>query len=443
MPLPRVLIIGQPFNNDTGGGITLTNLFAGWDRDKVAVACSGYVLMDNIDTGICNTYYQIGHKEQKWKFPFNLFKRKYASGLVQFDEKEIQNLTVPTSKIRVKLIMDYFFPLLEYLGLSHSTYKTELSQDFKTWIDEFNPDVVYAQASNRDGVKFCSLVQAYLKKPFIFHMMDDWPSKISDRGLLKNYWQNKIDGEFRALLDSSDIFMTISHEMAKEYRQRYAKDSIVFHNPIDINFWQQYQRKDYQLSGSPKLLYAGRTGLGIQNTLVTIAKAVTKANQNLGTNLQFVLQTAEKPNWANEFPCVVYRSFVPYKDLPRLFSEADFLILPYDFSEDSIKYIQFSMPTKASEYMVSGSPILIFAPEVTAIVKYAKEYKWAKVITENNMEDLTEALEEFIINPVQRELIAKNAISIAENNHDAAIVTEKFRKAITSLVPEKNMVGNG
>ena len=44
MILPKVLIIGQPFNNDTGGGITLTNLFNGWDRDKLAVACSGYLL---------------------------------------------------------------------------------------------------------------------------------------------------------------------------------------------------------------------------------------------------------------------------------------------------------------------------------------------------------------------------------------------------------------
>jgi hypothetical protein len=41
MPLPKVLIIGQPFNNDTGGGITLSNLFSGWDKDKIAVYIEG------------------------------------------------------------------------------------------------------------------------------------------------------------------------------------------------------------------------------------------------------------------------------------------------------------------------------------------------------------------------------------------------------------------
>ena len=82
MIFPKVLIIGQPFNNDTGGGITLSNLFNGWDREKIAVACSGYLLLDNIDTEVCNTYYQLGHKEYKWIFPFNYLQRKYYSGLL-------------------------------------------------------------------------------------------------------------------------------------------------------------------------------------------------------------------------------------------------------------------------------------------------------------------------------------------------------------------------
>lgn len=444
MSLPKVLIVGQSFNNDTGGGITLTNLFADWRKEQLAVACSGYLLLDNIDTETCNTYYQVGHKEKKWVFPFNYLRRKYDSGLVKFDKKlQIQNLTIPKSKFRVKLIMDYFYPFVEYIGLSHSIYKTNLSADFRKWLDEFNPDVIYAQASSRDGLLFCSLVQSYLKKPFIFHMMDDWPSTIADKGLFKNYWRKRIGQEFQDLLDGSDMLMTISSEMAKEYKRRYNKDSVVFHNPIQSGFWQQYQRKEYYLNGSPTLLYAGRTGLGIQSTLVTISKAISNVNKNLNTNIKFVLQTVEKPDWANEYDCVVHKNFVPYEDLPRAFAEADLLILPYDFSRDSIKYIQYSMPTKASEYMISGTPIIIFAPEVTAIVKYAKEYGWAKIVTENNSEDLTEVIENLILNPSERERIAKKAIAIAEKNHDAAVVTSKFREAILSLVPVNNLVDNG
>ena len=321
--------------------------------------------------------------------PFNYIQRKYSSGLLKFDEKRIQNLTVKASKLRVKIIMNIFFPFLEYTGLFHYLNKTKLSADFCNWLNDFNPDVIYAQAACRDGILFCLSVHSYLKKPLIFHMMDDWPSTISDKGLFKKYWQKKIDHEFRILLDRATILMSISYEMAREYKIRYNKNFITFHNTIDIEFWKKHQRNSYELNDSPTILYAGRIGLGIETSLELIAKAIQQVNEELKISIKFILQTQEKPLWINNYKSVEHNNFVSYNDLPKIFSEADFLLLPYDFSQKSIKYIRYSMPTKAPEYMVSGTPIIIFAPEVTAIVKYAKKYNWAKVITENNISEIS------------------------------------------------------
>ena len=223
--------------------ITLSNLFNGWDRDKLAVACYGVFLLDNIDTNVCNTYYQLGHKEHKWRFPFNLLQRKYYSGILKFDEKRIQNMTIAKSKLRDKIIMDFFFPILKYTGLFHYIYKTDLSIDFCNWLIDFNPDIIYDQATTRDAVLFCQSVHSYLNKPLIFHMMDDWPSTISYKGLFKNYWLRKIDYEFRLLLDRATILMSISDEMAHEYKIRYNKNFVTFHNAIDIEFWKKRPKK--------------------------------------------------------------------------------------------------------------------------------------------------------------------------------------------------------
>ena len=38
MNYPKVLIIGQYFHTESGGGITMTNLFKGWDKEKIASA---------------------------------------------------------------------------------------------------------------------------------------------------------------------------------------------------------------------------------------------------------------------------------------------------------------------------------------------------------------------------------------------------------------------
>ncbi len=433
MDLPKVLIISQPFNNDTGGGITLSNLFAGWDRDKIAVVCSGYVLQNNIDTSICNTYYQIGEKEQKWIFPFNLVKRKYPSGLLKFDDKKIQNLTFEKSKIRVKVIMDYFLPILHYSGLIYVSKRLEVSKELRAFIDEFNPDVIYVQAEDRERVAFCLELHSYAKKPMIFHMMDDWPALISGKGLFKNYWNKKIDNELRLLLNQSNAWMSICEEMSIEYKKRYHLDFIPFHNPVDLDLWKPFQRKDYKLTNAPTILYAGRIGLGIDTSLELIAKAIDKVNEELKMNARFVLQTEFKPDWADKYRCLQHQSFVSYNELPKVFSGADFLILPYDFSEESIKFIKFSMPTKASEFMISGTPVIIFAPEETAIVKYAQKYNWAKVITENNWEVIAESLKSLLQNEAERREIAQNAIEVAEKNHKGSDITKKFRDVICSL----------
>lgn len=433
MSFPKVLIISQPFNNDTGGGITLSNLFAGWERDKVAVVCSGYVLQNNIDTSICNTYYQLGEKEQKWIFPFNLVKRKYKSGIIKFDNQKIQNLTFEKSKIRVKLIMDWFMPVLHYTGLIHVSKRLELSQELRDFLDEFNPDVLYIQAEDRERVAFCLELYNYVKKPMIFHMMDDWPSIISERGFMKNFWERKIDSELQVLLNKSSSWLSICEEMTNEYRNRYGLEFIPFHNPVDLNLWKPFQRKNYKITDSPTILYAGRIGLGIDASLELIAKAIDQVNEELKISSRFVLQTESKPAWAVNYKCVQHQAFVPYSELPKVFSDADFLILPYDFSSESIKYIKYSMPTKASEFMISGTPVLIFAPEETAIVKYAKQYNWAEIVTENKLETIAESIKRLIQSEDLRRQIAENAIKTAEMNHDASEITRKFKDVMVSL----------
>ncbi|MGS0525308.1 hypothetical protein ACU8V7_09065 [Zobellia nedashkovskayae] len=65
MQLPKVLILNQPFVTNTGGGITMSNLFSGWDKDKLAVTCSSYLLTKEIDPKICNNYYQLGIRGKK------------------------------------------------------------------------------------------------------------------------------------------------------------------------------------------------------------------------------------------------------------------------------------------------------------------------------------------------------------------------------------------
>ncbi len=432
---PKVLIIGQPFTNNSGGGITQSNLFSGWDKDKIAVVCTTH-MFKNLNTDICDTYYMLGTEEYKWTFPFNLIQRKVVSGglkvapTAQSNEKPKGNIKM---SLRERIIVHYFYPFLEYMGLIHQISRLTMSDTLSKWIEEYNPDVIYAQASTRESVLFCSLMQTHIKKPMVFHMMDDWPATISEKGPFKNFWKGKIDGEFRTMLDKCTVLLSISDYMAQEYKRRYGKSFTTFHNPIEIDFWKSSQRKNYALNGTPTLLYAGRIGPGIQDSLEAIAKATDQVNKQINATIQFVLQTENKPSWVDNYTSAKHKVPVAYKELPRVFAEADFLILPYDFSEDSIKFIGYSMPTKAPEYMMSGTPVIVYAPKVTAIVKDAENNKWAKIVTENSIDQLAVAIKELYQNEAERKQIATTAIAIAETKFNSIKVRHQFREIISSI----------
>ena len=107
--LPRVLIIGQTFNKKSGGGITQSNLFSGWDKDKIAVTCTAHLLQDS-ETEICDNYYQLGNLENKWIFPFNYFQRNFYSGKLIFRESDEQAAVPAVERILLdqKWLINYF-----------------------------------------------------------------------------------------------------------------------------------------------------------------------------------------------------------------------------------------------------------------------------------------------------------------------------------------------
>ena len=112
MPLPKTLIIGQPFNNDFGGGITQANLFGGWDKDKIAVVSTDH-MFNNLNPEICDTYYILGREEYKWMFPFNLLQRNVPSGqriVKPGNNKPATPSSLGKSKLRAKIIDKYFYP---------------------------------------------------------------------------------------------------------------------------------------------------------------------------------------------------------------------------------------------------------------------------------------------------------------------------------------------
>lgn len=433
---PRVLIFGQAFNDFSGGGITLSSLFKGWPMECLAVLSYPFML-HNSTTNICQNYYQIGTDELTWRLPFSLVKQKFSSGRLHLRNDLRAQVLKQTTPPRQYVSSNLFTPFIRWSGIVHSISSIHLSQKLKDWLADFDPEVLYLQISNRESINFARDLIDYLKIPSALHMMDDWPSTISRRGLFKRYWYKIIDREFRVLLGKVNLHLSISEAMSEEYLKRYGKKFIPFHNSIEPERFNIKSKVQQTENKKLRILYVGRIGTANKRSLIAFAECISKCDFP-GIGVEFDIYTKDYESTASlkieKFNKVSIYKAIEHKDIPDLLVSCDILLLPLDFTDTGRKFSRLSMPTKAIEYMASGTPVLVFAPPETAIYRFCDRNECAHCMPSPDQLEISRSLVKLFNDSEYRAKLAFNSKRIARQLFDAAIVRQEFRSSISGLI---------
>ena len=103
----------------------------------------------------------------------------------------------------------------------------------------------------------------------------------------------------------------------------------------------------------------------MEGILLKLADVVEKMGIE-GVPVLLEIQTKDQRhnliNTLKDYKYVFTSGAVPYANLPAKLSSADVLLIPADFSGAGVKFIRYSMPTKVSEYMATGTPVLVVSP---------------------------------------------------------------------------------
>ena len=430
---PRILIFSQTFNRHSGGGITLSNLFHGWPKDRIAVVSYEFML-SGVSDEVCDTYYQLGKEEIQWKFPFCLIRPKHKSGLIENLGTSVNSWQRNEPRSRQKTSSLLLNWSMKWLGLDHLLSRILISGCLKSWLAVYKPELLYFQISNRESINFARTLVGYLSVPSVIHMMDDWPSTIADRSIFRAFWKQKIHNEFQDLLDVVDLHLSICDEMSSEYKRRYGHDFYSFHNTIDLAQWTPFTRQALCLQeGTKVILFAGRLGRGIERSLYELAAAVDLLCSE-GIDLRLHIQSPRsEPRILDQIK--TYRSVsvnppVEYKMLPKLYSQADILVIANDFNRDSIRFLKYSMPTKAPEYMISGTPILVYASSDTALYKLFHSKMCGHCIGDQNTYETANAIRLLLMDLNYRETLSRNAVTYATENFDSKSVRLRFQSLL-------------
>lgn len=382
---PRVLVLSSSvFNDRTGGGITLTNLFRGWPQDRLAAAHSDSEVPS---TEVCSKYYALSARELGREAAFNAMGRGPQD-------------------------------------------RGTLTPELLAWVKEFQPGVIYTLLGSLGYVRLAGKLADATGAAIVPHMMDDWPSVIYGDSFVGSLLRRRLDAELRKLLNRSALRLAISPAMASEYQARYGGDFHSVSNPVDAEKWKCAVSKT---DGRPILLYVGSVLAEAQLAALTEIAAATAELNSGGSSIRLIVAT---PNAANVRTQLGAFGHVELRDVPgedgiaALIGSADLLLLPANFNPASIKYLRLSNPTKIPAYMASGIPILVYAPSQLDMTQRALRDGWGIVVSENDRAAIGPRITEALGDSELRKRVVDNAARAFARDHDSARVRDNFRQLL-------------
>lgn len=441
--IPKVLIVGATLNESTGSGITLINLFKNFPRKNLAaIGFEDHTRLCSLKA--CPQVYQAGSRERKILFPFSIFARKdiFSGPITQKETRTYPSL--PAFRITIYgLTRMLSKEMADIIGVMPIMKRFHISAEMDQWIREYNPDVVYSLLASMPNIKLTEEIAEKYGLPIAVHVLDDWPAVINKPGLMYYYWNREYKRTLNRIFGKAKLLLGISEGMRDEYKKKYGKEFIPFHNPIDTGLWSATRKKNLSIEDEASIVYLGSINNNNSSALRDVSKAVHELNQS-GHKVKFdiysfqhkTLQARKLKHWqgVNLLPPAQYH------EIPQLVSKYDFALLALNFNHRSLKYTRLSFSTKASEYMASGIPTIIYASKHAEYSRHALKYGWAYAITERGVDNVKSALLKLINNKDLRQEISNRAVKYSEENCDTQQVASAFLDSFTKLINKNTPV---
>jgi hypothetical protein len=418
--LPRVLIVGpSAFNGITGTGITFSNLFREWPKDRLATVHNDQ-LEESHD--VCSNYYRLGPAEiGRWP----RLGAKAAAGRAFSAPAVLRNPTVRAFK---KLLVGDPWP-----------DTTNISAELERFIADMKPQLIY---TNLGGLGMTQLVKKLRDRfglPVAVHFLDDHLATLYRGGIFSAYLRRRLARMTDDIVLQAPARLAIGNMMADAFSARWNVAFGAVQNAVDVCAVPVANpRRDP--AAPMRLAYIGSVfSYGQSESLADIAQAVARrasAGQRVSFDIYSPLHLAEpfRPKLEIHPAIRLHDTIHDNASFFRRLVEVDALVLPVNFDETTINYIRYSMPTKVPAYLASGTPILVYGPSETAQITYAEREGWGLVVNRRDPQALDQALATLQTDNDLRQRLSFHARYVAQR-HDIQNVRREFQSVLAAAVP--------
>ena len=302
------------------------------------------------------------------------------------------------------------------------------SNELNAFLDDFQPDVfmfsiesyAYFNRVNEYIIDYCKP-----KKVVAFLWDDNFTYKQNKR---ISYFMSRyfIRCSARRLIGKSTDVLAISPKMKKECDDFFSVNSVVITKPIRISVKPEYK---YDPKRPIRLLYTGSMVIGRQKSLIAIANALKKINQNeLRAYLDIYSPTVLSANdmSALNIPgCSSLKGGIPQSQVFEEQLKCDILIFVESFEN---KTARLSFSTKITDYLSANRCILAIGPDDISSIEYLKEEDAAIICASEA--DILDKLSILIDCPHLIIEYAEKGWQCGVRNHNKIDIKNKIKKVI-------------
>lgn len=315
-------------------------------------------------------------------------------------------------------------------GLSSTEGVWIESKKIREDVKQYNPDVVLYRPVPDNGLLHSLAMQLIFQGnlPLVTWTMDDWPARLKREDYNKYM---KIEQDYRVLLERASLNLSISQAMSCAFKERYGVTFIPLANGVSL---EQWPRKDVCTQKQKTVLVRYAGSLAENMTLQSIVR-VAQAIEKIGENYEIKLEIRTKKLWrdkARQYFRGLKRTFflvdqLSSEDYRVWISEADMLVIAYNYDPISVEYIQYSFANKLPECLASGAVILAHGPAGVATIDYLQSNGCAAVVHDDSEDSLIQEIEKVITDNSYRVGLVEKARRVASENHDLIELREKMQ----------------
>jgi glycosyltransferase involved in cell wall biosynthesis len=270
-------------------------------------------------------------------------------------------------------------------------------------------------------------------KPFFVYLFDDatyqWTSPRLRKmcGFIESLWTKLAAGA-----------ICPNQSLADEYLKRRNLKVKIFANPSsgrDVNQAANAQSLKSQKSNDEKIkiVYTGSVYHAQADAMQNLVKALAELQGRAEFHVYSPQPPESKQEYGIDSDLVVWHGLVSEEEALKVQSEADILFLPLAFHSTIQETLMTALPGKTGEYLSSGTPILVHAPQGSLLSTLFQDNKAALVVDKAEASLLKAAIEKITSNKLSSDSLVKNAMRESKS-FDPTFLKHELTKYLLSAI---------